>query len=149
MNPQQKYAATNPLTGRETPDDMGGYVRLLVRHDGTVMHVATTMHYCPTLHPYLPVWHARVRVTEHGVNLTTPPVRGVIERACIAALLGVGEGDRELWAYDPARGVGDLRVLSRPDEQVGYGYPVHDDHGEYGVWRQRHALAPSPRLRVQ
>lgn len=142
MRPHQHFAAVNPLTGKERPDEMGGFVRYLRRHDGTVLHVMTTIHYAPDLHPYLPVWHAAAVLVDHGTPMVTGPVRGIVESACIAALAGVGDEERELWAYNATVGRGDLRALTRPDEAVGYGYPVRHDVEAYGYWRLRHRLGP-------
>lgn len=142
MNPQQRFAAVNPLTGDERPDQLGGFVRYLRRHDGTVIHVATVIEYAPDLHPYLPVWHSAAVLTDEGIPLATGPVRAIVEAACIAALVGVGDHERELWAYDATTGKGDLRILTRPDEAVGYGYPVRHDVEAYGYWRLRHRLGP-------
>lgn len=83
----------------------------------------------------MPVWHASVSLqTKKGGRMMDADAA---ERYALEACRGVGN-DREWWYWNPAAGVGHLRVGISPAEeaQLPCGVPVHDA-GESGPERPR------------
>lgn len=84
----------------------------------------------------MPVWHVSASLWTHRSEQLRSP--GVIERAAVALLAGVG-GEREWWLWNPRTRIGHLRVAltTAENELLPPFCGAVSDAGESGPERPR------------